>query len=112
MVIVGGLGSLHGAIFGAIFVALLPPLIAICAIDARSMATCRCSAIGRSMPASARQPASSRIFGLILVLVILFEPLGIYGRWLKIKPSSRPSRSTSAATFQRQKSYMRSERLR
>src|SRR5580765_5630886 len=29
LVIVGGLGSLHGAIFGAIFVALLPPLIAI-----------------------------------------------------------------------------------
>ena len=29
LVIVGGLGSLHGAVFGAIFVALLPPLIAI-----------------------------------------------------------------------------------
>src|SRR5499426_756770 len=29
LVIVGGLGSLHGAIFGAIFVALLPPAIAI-----------------------------------------------------------------------------------
>ncbi|HEX7200618.1 MAG TPA: branched-chain amino acid ABC transporter permease, partial [Dongiaceae bacterium] len=29
LVIVGGLGSLHGAIFGAIFLALLPPLIAI-----------------------------------------------------------------------------------
>src|SRR5438874_7424238 len=29
LVIVGGLGSLHGAVFGAIFVALLPPVIAI-----------------------------------------------------------------------------------
>src|SRR5262247_1417208 len=29
MVVVGGLGSLHGAVFGAIFVALLPPIIAI-----------------------------------------------------------------------------------
>ena len=29
LVIVGGLGSLHGAVFGAIFVALLPPIIAI-----------------------------------------------------------------------------------
>src|SRR5438309_8118732 len=29
LVIVGGLGSLHGAVFGAIFVALLPPAIAI-----------------------------------------------------------------------------------
>ena len=23
------------------------------------------------------------IFGLILVLVLIYEPLGIYGRWLK-----------------------------
>src|SRR5690349_2639456 len=29
LVIIGGLGSLHGAVFGAIFVALLPPAIAI-----------------------------------------------------------------------------------
>src|SRR5205085_11869886 len=29
LVIVGGLGSLHGAVFGAIFGALLPPVIAI-----------------------------------------------------------------------------------
>ena len=29
LVIVGGLGSLQGAVFGAIFVALLPPIIAI-----------------------------------------------------------------------------------
>jgi branched-chain amino acid transport system permease protein len=29
LVVVGGLGSLHGAVFGAIFVALLPPAVAI-----------------------------------------------------------------------------------
>ena len=29
MVVVGGLGSIHGAVFGAIFVALLPPIIAL-----------------------------------------------------------------------------------
>ncbi len=44
-----------------------------------------------------KQPAlEPGIFGLILVLFILFEPLGIYGRWLKISSTSRCSRSTSA----------------
>ena len=53
------------------------------------------------------------MFGLILVLVILFEPLGIYGRWLKIRPyfETLPA-STSRASFRRQKTFMKSERLR
>lgn len=99
LVIVGGLGSLHGAIFGAIFVALLPPTIAI---------------LRDYLPeAIARQPGlEAGIFGLILVLVILFEPLGIYGRWMKIKLYFSMFPMYKRATFKRQKSYMKSERLR
>ena len=52
------------------------------------------------------------IFGLILVLVILFEPLGIYGRWLKIRIFFSTFPIYKRGTFKRQKSYMRSERLR
>ena len=52
------------------------------------------------------------IFGLILVLFILFEPLGIYGRWVKIKVYFSLFPLYKAATFRRQKAYMRSERLR
>ena len=52
------------------------------------------------------------IFGLILVLVILLEPLGMYGRWLKIKLFFSTFPMYKASTFRRQKSYMRSERLR
>ena len=52
------------------------------------------------------------IFGLILVLFILFEPLGIYGRWLKVKLFFSTFPLYKHATFKRQKSYMRSERLR
>src|SRR3954451_17300457 len=50
LVIVGGLGSLHGAVFGAIFVALLPPLIAI---------------LRDSIPATMAQFASATGLGLI-----------------------------------------------
>ncbi len=52
------------------------------------------------------------IFGLILVLFILFEPLGIYGRWTKIKLYFSLFPLYKQATFRRQKTYMRSERLR
>ena len=52
------------------------------------------------------------LFGLILVLFILFEPLGIYGRWAKIKLYFALFPLYKRATFRRQKAYMRSERLR
>lgn len=61
MVVVGGLGSVLGAHLGAILMTLLP--IAMTSV--------------RDIP--------EIIYGAILVIVILFEPLGLRGRWLKIK---------------------------
>ena len=52
------------------------------------------------------------IFGLILVPFILFEPQGIYGRWVKVKLYFSLFPLYKRATFARQKSYMKSERLR
>ena len=52
------------------------------------------------------------LFGLILVLVILLEPLGMYGRWVKIRIFFSTFPMYKSATFKRQKTYMRSERLR
>ena len=46
------------------------------------------------------------------MLVILFEPLGIYGRWLKIKLYFSAFPLYKRATFKRQKTYVRSERMR
>lgn len=99
MVIVGGLGSIHGAIFGALFVRLLPQAIAIVRDD---------------LPGSiSRMPGlEPTLFGLILVLSIIFEPGGIYGRWLKTKLYFQLFPLYRGATFQRQKSYTRTERLR
>jgi branched-chain amino acid transport system permease protein len=44
--------------------------------------------------------------------MILFEPLGIYGRWVKLKVYFSLFPLYKTATFKRQKAYMRSERLR
>jgi branched-chain amino acid transport system permease protein len=121
LVIVGGLGSLHGAVFGAIFVALLPPLIAILrdsipssmAEAAAAMNIKVLALIGEGIGNFLKKPGvEAGIFGLILVLVILLEPLGMYGRWVKIRVFFSTFPMYRGATFKRQKSYMRSERLR
>jgi branched-chain amino acid transport system permease protein len=121
LVIVGGLGSLHGAVFGAIFVALLPPLIAILRDSipasmndaAQAMNIKVLALIGDGVGNFLKKPGvEAGIFGLILVLVILLEPLGMYGRWVKIRVFFSTFPMYRGATFKRQKTYMRSERLR
>jgi len=121
MVVVGGLGSLHGAVFGAAFVAMLPVLIsqardsvpawvgAMAAVFGQSASESALLATGRFVKQPGLEPG---LFGLILVLFILFEPLGIFGRWMKIKLYFSMFPLYKRATFRRQKAYMRSERLR
>jgi len=121
MVVVGGLGSLHGALYGAVFVAMLPVLISEVRDHAPQWAGHLSGLLGKDAAAAVyltverfvKQPGlEPGIFGLILVLFILFEPLGIYGRWRKIQLLFSTFPLYKRATFRRQKTYMRSERLR
>jgi branched-chain amino acid transport system permease protein len=121
LVIVGGLGSLHGAVFGAIFVALLPPVIAILRDGipgtlsdwSTSTGIDLFQTVGDAIGNFLKKPGvEAGIFGLILVLVILLEPLGMYGRWVKIRVFFSTFPMYKADSFKRQKSYMKSERLR
>ena len=121
MVVVGGLGSLHGAIFGAVFVAMLPVAIsqgrdAVPAWLSQPFAAVSKGAgdaVFLAVDRFVKQPGlEPGIFGLILLLFILFEPLGIYGRWRKIQVYFASFPLYKHATFKRQKTYMRSERLR
>ena len=52
------------------------------------------------------------VFGLVLILFIIFEPLGLYGRWLKIRTWFELFPFYRRGMFRRQKAYMKSERLR
>jgi branched-chain amino acid transport system permease protein len=99
MIVVGGIGSVHGAFFGAAFVIALPQVIAL----AKDYLP---PAIGQ---ATGLQPT---IFGLVLVGFILFEPYGIYGRWLKIRTFFQLFPLYRRGLFRRQKAFMKSERLR
>lgn len=99
MVVVGGLGSLHGVMYGAVFIGLLPVGIAL---------------LRDALPAAIAQVPGLEpgIFGLILVLFLVYEPLGIYGRWLKIRSYCEEFPLYRKATHKRQRSYLRTERLR
>ena len=99
MVVVGGIGSIHGAFFGAAFLIALPQAIAL-------VKDYLPPAIGQ---ATGLQPT---IFGLVLVAIILFEPYGIYGRWLKIRTFFQLFPLYRKGLFKRQKAFMKSERLR
>jgi branched-chain amino acid transport system permease protein len=121
MVVVGGLGSLHGAIFGAMFIALLPVLISSVRDSLPDWFGWALSLFGKDTGSEistlvdriVKQPGlEPGIFGLILVLFILFEPLGIYGRWLKIKLYFSQFPLYKSPTFNQKKSYMKSERFR
>jgi branched-chain amino acid transport system permease protein len=99
MVVIGGLGSLRGAILGAIFISILPSGI---------------SALKPFLPdrIATQFGLEIFIFGLMLALFILFEPHGLNGRWRKMKAMADFFPLYRKDTFRRAKSYMRSERYR
>lgn len=99
MIVVGGLGSIIGAIFGAIFVSILPVALSF-------LKDVLPPAIGRQ---AGIEPG---LFGLIIVLVIVFEPLGIYGRWQKLLFYFETFPYYRKSSFVRQKSYLKTERMR
>ena len=60
-VIIGGLASVEGSIMGAAFVILVPQIF---------------SAYKEMVPV---------VYGVTILLVLIFEPLGLYGRWFKMR---------------------------
>ena len=72
MIVIGGLGSVLGSIFGAVFLTLLPEVLAVFA-DLMSGFFPNISTYFLAM--------RDGIFGLILVLFLIFEPDGLARRW-------------------------------
>src|SRR5262245_53338184 len=99
MVVIGGLGSVHGAFLGAIFLISMPQAIA----------------LGKDWlpPAIGQAPGlQGAVYGLCLIAFVLFEPLGLYGRWLKVRTYLQTFPFYRRGLFKRQKSFQKSERLR
>ena len=76
MIIVGGLGSVLGSIFGAIFITLTPELLN------------QLSEIVKAHAPGYEEifvPMKEVIFGLLIVLFLIFEPRGLAEIWNRIK---------------------------
>jgi len=99
MVVIGGLGSVHGAFLGAIFLITMPQVIAL----AKDF-----------LPAAVGQAPGLQglVYGLVLIAFVLFEPMGLYGRWLKVRTYFQVFPFYRKGMFKRQKSFQKSERLR
>ena len=84
MVVVGGLGSIMGSIAGAALMTYL---------DIKLQAIQDIPTIGPALVAFSEKYMSVAgisnvaviIYGLIMILIVLFEPLGIFGFWIRTK---------------------------
>lgn len=99
LVVIGGLGSVHGAFLGAVFLIAMPQLIS----------------LGKDwLPAAVGQAPGLQVFvyGLVLIVFVLFEPMGLYGRWLKVRTWLQLFPFYEKGMFRRQKAFQKSERLK
>jgi branched-chain amino acid transport system permease protein len=123
VIIIGGAIGLHGAVLGAIFIVMIDPLLTAIKDDMPSIMGGAAQALGAGKQTAgwlqdkvaaigSAAGLKGAIYGLIIVLFILFEPYGLYGRWLKIKLFFQMFPMYKKATFKRQKTYVKTERNR
>ena len=76
MIIVGGLGSILGAIFGGIFMTLVPELLNFLSGIVKAF-----------MPGQEAilEPLKNVIFGMLIILFLIFEPRGLAEIWNRVK---------------------------
>ncbi len=79
MIVVGGIGSILGSVIGALFITLLPRLL---------------ESVSGLLPFVAQQGGAGGVtvftlnqalFGLLIILFLIFEPMGIIEIWRRIK---------------------------
>lgn len=80
IIIVGGLGTVFGSILGAVFVGALPALI-----DEYSDAIPGVSSSAGGDGFISVFALNQAIFGLLIVLFLVFEPRGLAGIWFRVK---------------------------
>ena len=76
MIIVGGLGSVTGAVYGALFMSLVPELL-------RAIIESFGGMVGISNEIFFE--IKNAFFGLTIILFLVLEPKGLYGIWIKLK---------------------------
>lgn len=78
MIIIGGMGSILGSIYGAVFMTLVPEILRF-SVKLFGIADIYPSII------DIIDEIKVGVFGILIILFLIYEPEGIYGRWRKIK---------------------------
>jgi branched-chain amino acid transport system permease protein len=79
MIIVGGLGTILGSIFGAVFIVLVPELIKAIARASEMLIPV--------LKGKYDEEWNIAAFGLLIMIFLIFEADGLYGIWGRIKTS-------------------------
>ncbi|MDF3074039.1 MAG: Branchedchain amino acid transport system permease protein LivM [Alphaproteobacteria bacterium] len=123
VIIIGGIIGLHGAVLGAIFIVMIDPFLTLLKDDVPGLVSSIALLFGAAQETAASIGAAvgnvgsapgmkGALYGLIIIFFIIFEPYGLYGRWLKVKLYFQLFPLYKKATFKRQKTYVKSERNR
>ena len=88
MIVIGGLATIAGSIMGAVFVTLLPKLI-----DVAFLATIIewvlqwIPVLGSASgdPPLGISQIERILFGVLIIAFLIFEPMGLYGIWIRIR---------------------------
>jgi branched-chain amino acid transport system permease protein len=104
--LIGGAGTVAGVVLGTVFVTVLPRLVQDLTFWVQDVVTTGDSLLAKILdPFIATQPGdfglintnpgtgpglsvfqlNQVIYGLLIILFLIFEPLGLYGIWIRIR---------------------------
>jgi branched-chain amino acid transport system permease protein len=96
VIFIGGIGSMHGIVFGAVFIIALPQLVSV----AKDLLP----------PVIAQQSGlQAAVYAVVLLAFILAEPTGLYGIWRKVKHYGAMFPFYRKGSLRRAKSFAKSE---
>ncbi|MDB5485067.1 MAG: inner-rane translocator [Tardiphaga sp.] len=121
IIIIGGVLSLRGAVFGAIFMIMVDPMLIVVKDKLPQITDAAMHGIGLGEPIVASIQAGvlrvvnapglkSLIFGLIIILFIIYEPMGLDGRWQRVKAYCKQFPLARQRSARPQRMFLKSER--
>lgn len=85
MIVVGGLGAIAGAIMGATLITLLQYSLLKNIQEVPYVGPFLVDVSNRWFTVIGLENMNSIVLGLIMIAIVIFEPLGMYGIWLRMK---------------------------
>ena len=86
MILIGGVATISGSIMGAAFITFLPRIDAeladVSVFGVELFAFISDQPVGGFLTVS---QVELILFGMLIVLFLIFEPLGMYGVWIRIR---------------------------